>query len=244
VAEDWYTLAGRLRWAVFEHQPPEGRQRGLRLFQRKIDDRTPAVPGSSLSAIQSYLRGDAEPTPRFLLAAAQLLAVRPEWLAWGIGAPTEEEEAARRESPEEELQRLSTAVYQALGVPTSIPAGTVTTQHPEGTPDEMARFWGPAIWAPVVRQTALRLYQLRIAWAMVSGEQVPSGPEADHSWDTAHLDLATAIAAPLRSLEIDGQRLNLSDVGDYVQDVALALQRVFRQYSPPTETQDAFIQED
>jgi transcriptional regulator with XRE-family HTH domain len=78
-----------------DQQRPEGRQRGLRLFQRKMERRE-NVPGTSLSAIQSYLRG-VEPTRPFIEAAAEVLAVRPAWLAFGDGAQTAAEEAARRE---------------------------------------------------------------------------------------------------------------------------------------------------
>jgi hypothetical protein len=93
------TFADRLRWA-YDRQRPEGRQRGLRLFQRKLSaKRYKDVPGTSLSAIQSYLRG-VEPTRPFIEAAAEVLKVRAAWLAFGEGAPTQAEEAARREAGE------------------------------------------------------------------------------------------------------------------------------------------------
>lgn len=91
------TFINRLRWAM-DQQRPEGRRRGLRLFQRKME-RFENVPGTSLSAIQSYLRG-VEPTRPFIEAAAEVLKVRAAWLAFGEGAPTQAEEAARREAGE------------------------------------------------------------------------------------------------------------------------------------------------
>jgi hypothetical protein len=93
VAVDWDTFVGRLRWAISQ-QRPEGRQRGLRLFQRKMDQ-CEGVPGTSLSAIQSYLRG-VEPTRPFIVEAARVLHVRAPWLAFADGQPTEAAEAAWR----------------------------------------------------------------------------------------------------------------------------------------------------
>jgi hypothetical protein len=223
VAESWHTLPGRLRWAIMDHQPPQGRQKGLRLFQRRMDAlAAPDTPGTSLSAIQSYLRDDAEPSLRFVQEAARILGLRAEWLAWGEGTPTEEQEALRRETPEQELARVSRSVYQALGVPVETTGG-------------QDRFWGPAVWAPVARQTALRLYQRRPLWELLS-EGVTShpttGPGADASWTAAVDDTAAAVAAPLVRLGIDAATLTPSNVADYVQAVALALQRVFYQYNP------------
>jgi hypothetical protein len=91
------TFIDRLRQAM-DQQRPEGRQRGLRLFQRRMQ-RFDDVPGTSLSAIQSYLRG-VEPTRPFIEAAAEVLRVRASWLAFGEGAQTQAEEAARREARE------------------------------------------------------------------------------------------------------------------------------------------------
>jgi hypothetical protein len=95
VPPDWDSFPGRLRWAIDEHQRPKGRQRGLRLFQRKME-REEGVAGTSLSAIQSYLRGKAEPTRPFIMAAAKVLRIRASWLAFGEGQPTEAVEMAFR----------------------------------------------------------------------------------------------------------------------------------------------------
>jgi len=226
VAETWHTLEGRLRWAI-EQQPPRGRERGLRLFQRRMDEHGADVPGTSLSAIQGYLRGDGEPSPTFLKLAAQLLAVRSAWLAFGEGAPTEEAEAGRRESAEEELFLISTAMYEALGVPTKLPKGS-----PAHTDKE--RFWGSALWGPTVRQTALRLFQFRPGWALLSGEEGldDSQEESEVRFWRAVADTSQAIAAPLHALGIDPARMELGDVREYVEPVALALQRAMYRYVP------------
>jgi transcriptional regulator with XRE-family HTH domain len=80
----------------------EGRQRGLRLFQRKINAHSkeiaehggPRLRGVAASSIQNYLNGDADPPLRFLREAARLLEVREAWLICGVGFPTEAEQAA------------------------------------------------------------------------------------------------------------------------------------------------------
>ena len=221
----WDTLGGRLRWAI-DKQPPDGRQRGLRLFQRRMTKRGRGVVGTSLSAVQAYLSDEAEPSLSFLRLAAELLSVRFAWLVVGQGAPTQEEQAGRLEVPEAELFRISTAVYEALGVPTK-----VVSENGE----ERNRFWGSAVWAPVVRQTVLRIYQNRPAWDLIADREVehPStGPSADASWDAAIADTAATIAAPLHTLGIEARYLTSRDVEDYVQAVSLTLQRVANHYVP------------
>ena len=223
VTEDWHTLAGRLRWAI-RRQPSSGRRRGLRLFQRRIEKHAPDVQGTSLSAIQGYLRGEVEPSLSFVRQASVLLAVRESWLACGDGAPTEEEEAGRRETPETELFRVSTAVYDALGVPTKV----------QGEPpsESSERFRGSAVWAPIVRQTALRLYQLRPTWDLLTGQPVGEPEYTDAAWERAVQDTATAIAAPLQALGVEANQLELVEVADYVSAVALTLQQVMYRYVP------------
>jgi len=116
---DWHTLAGRLRWAI-GRLPPDGRRRGLRLFQRRMEKLD--APGTSLSALQLHLAGKAEPSLRWVSVAARVLDVRAEWLAWGTGQPTAAAEAAREgarvpiETVAEEVFRSELRVdYPAAG---------------------------------------------------------------------------------------------------------------------------------
>ena len=223
VTENWHTLAGRLRWAI-DQTPSSGRQRGLRLFQRRIEEHAPDVHGTSLSAIQGYLRDDGEPSLAFVRQAAVLLAVREPWLAVGHGAPTEEEEAGTSESPEADLYGVSTAIYKALGVPTKVEGGA-------------ERFFKSAVWAPVARQTVLRLYQLRPGWELLTGVEVAE-EDPDTAWERAIKDTAIAIAAPLRALGVDARHLELNDVADYVAAMALTLQQTMRRYVPGTDPRE------
>ena len=105
---DFSTLHGRLRWAI-DRQPREGRRRGLRLFQRRMESRAKELTeeddvqleGVALSSIQTYLRGEVVPPLTFLQEAAGVLVVREAWLILHDGEPTEDEERARQ-GPEEE----------------------------------------------------------------------------------------------------------------------------------------------
>lgn len=224
VAASGYTFGERLRLAI-EQQPAEGKRRGLRLFKKRIAEHAPDVPGTSLRAIQGYLRGDAEPTPAFIAAAAQLLGVRAAWLAWDHGAPTEEAESARRDTPAQELQRITAAVDAAFGL-------KLDPRLP------------PPSWAPTVRQAALRLYQHREIWELfAAGATIhpSSGAGADASWTAAIEDVARAIAAPLETLGIPhvpagAVGVSPGQLHDYIEDAARALarmiQRVADRYAP------------
>lgn len=95
-------MANRLRWAMNRHDWREGRRRGLRLFQKRMDERAkeleeaggPRLEGVSKSSIQTYLSGKVVPPLPFLQAAARVLGLREAWLISGDGFATEEENAA------------------------------------------------------------------------------------------------------------------------------------------------------
>jgi len=94
-----HTIGERLQWAI-QHLPRRGRQRGLRLFQRLMEERAeeiereggPPLVGTYLSSVQGYVRGEVEPSMQFLVEAARVLGVREAWLIVGDGPPTDEEE--------------------------------------------------------------------------------------------------------------------------------------------------------
>lgn len=111
------TLGERLRWAV-ERQPTRGKERGLRLFQRRMEERAKEIrraghrapDGTALSSIQGYLAGGVEPSLAFVEEAARVLRVRAAWLAFGSGMPTEDEQAGA----EEAVERLRGAVQSVI----------------------------------------------------------------------------------------------------------------------------------
>lgn len=96
-----HTLGERLRAAI-EGRPPKGRKRGQSLFAEDLEKRAAELAkegvrleGWTAPSIQSYVHDRVEPSRLFLIEAARLCNVRPEWLCHGHGAPTKAEEAAR-----------------------------------------------------------------------------------------------------------------------------------------------------
>jgi transcriptional regulator with XRE-family HTH domain len=97
VAAEWDSLAGRLRWAI-QQLPHAGRRRGLRYFQSMMAERAgelasggplDRLDGYTLSSIQTYLSGKRLPSLRFLQEAASILSVREAWLISHDGSPGE-----------------------------------------------------------------------------------------------------------------------------------------------------------
>jgi hypothetical protein len=144
--------------------------------------------------------------------ASRLLNIRPAWLAFGIGAPTEAEEASRQEAPEERLARVSQVVREALGVATFTP---------------------PAIWAPIVQQLMYAQRGHRGVRDFLAGR---GGFYGD---DEALADAAAAIAAPLRVLDIDAVGLSPVELAHFVQAVSLALQRAIQSNPDHVISQEA-----
>lgn len=89
----WDTLGERLRWAI-DQQQPEGKSRGVGLLISRLKEH--GALGANYPSINSYLSDKVEPPLAFVREAANALGVRVEWLAFGVGKPTEAEEAARR----------------------------------------------------------------------------------------------------------------------------------------------------
>lgn len=110
----WDTIADRLRWAI-DRMPREGRQRGERLFQRKVERRAEEIrrsgdpeelTGYHLNSIRDYLSGKTLPSPIFIREAAAVVGVRATWLLDGSGKPTDAEEQAMR--------RVATSLSQVV----------------------------------------------------------------------------------------------------------------------------------
>lgn len=94
------------------------------LWRRVRADLGQNAPGASYGTIQGYTSGKvARPRLEVLKAMARALDVRHEWLAWGDGEPTEQQELRRREPrlggigrlarEDAELREIREAVKQA-----------------------------------------------------------------------------------------------------------------------------------
>lgn len=78
------TRGERLRAAI------ERSEYSIRAFQRAMEAKD--VSGSTYPTINAYLKDESTPSLEFMEEAADLLAVRPEWLAFERGEPTTEQE--------------------------------------------------------------------------------------------------------------------------------------------------------
>lgn len=91
------TTGGRLAWAL-ERMPPEGKSKGIGLLISRIEGTT----GATYPSIGGYLKDRVTPPIEFIAAAAKALGVRAEWLAFGIGEPTDLLESKRRRAEDNE----------------------------------------------------------------------------------------------------------------------------------------------
>lgn len=118
------TIGERLSAAI-ERMPPKGRQRGVRLFQREMEERREELRGvglelwgTSYPSIWSYLKGRTTPPTEFIREAANVLGVREAWLARGEG-PIDAVDAVREAAQQdaemgEEDRRLSRMVEERI----------------------------------------------------------------------------------------------------------------------------------
>ncbi len=151
------TIGSRLREAI-EAMPPEGKERGIRLFQRKIKARKKKLGkrgrdllGVSYPAINSYLKDETEPTARFLDEAAGILGWSAEYLAHGEGAKTDAVRLANAVAARRQQENDLTAASEDL-----------ERAFLEGLP--ALREAGPACWQAVARlnsQFAIRISGIR-----------------------------------------------------------------------------------
>lgn len=92
------------------------------------------VKGASYSNLTRILRGDAArlPSLEFVLGVAEGLGVRPAWLAFGDGAMTQADEAARQAATrhhsefDEAYKAVTEGILEGLGIPVDADA-----DHPE-----------------------------------------------------------------------------------------------------------------
>ncbi len=77
------SIADRLEGALAK------RGKSRHWLHKQLHEVNPPVRGSAYSSVRSYCRGERNPPLEFLMAAADTLKVRLEWLREEEGAPTE-----------------------------------------------------------------------------------------------------------------------------------------------------------
>lgn len=102
----------RLRDAIRDWH---GGEEGIEAFVRALQERVAAtgrkVPGANRAMVQRYLGNRATPSITFLAEAAELLGVRFEWLATGVG-----QRIASSFPPEHLAQRLRAVAAEWRGI--------------------------------------------------------------------------------------------------------------------------------
>lgn len=84
------SVGERLRLAI------EQQIGSVRKFRRELHDHAPDLRGTARQTLYRYFKGESEPGPGIIKAAADLLGVREDWLARGDGEMTPEAERLRR----------------------------------------------------------------------------------------------------------------------------------------------------
>ncbi len=188
----------RLETALERYAPDEVRG-DKRAFQRALRERMGSEnsrQGTSYPAVLGYFGGRVTPSLPWTLEAARLLTVRPSWLAFGEGEPTDE---AEREATF--LGSLSTATA----------AGSAAIDHEEGL-----QHWRRAI---EVRDGVLR------CWAGHPGIRIRKEymPHWVAPLAAACLRLRVepptagrALRAPLDILEVDPLRMGRGALNDFI----------------------------
>jgi hypothetical protein len=215
VSDEWSTLPMRLQWAI-DRQPWQGRRRGLRLFQSRIEERARELEkaggkleGVHLSSIQGYVSGDVEPSLTFLREAADLLAVRRAWLIEGDGVPSALEESARRRAiatADPGGQRLRDAITTAL------------PWADQGSRSESA-LWS-TMW--ILNGRLLDMPPIGTPYTEVSAFEVALAGR-----------LAESIRAPLDALGLKGRPFDQARLDRYTVLVAHAIEQLLYEIAPP-----------
>lgn len=231
------TIGERLRWAI-DRRPADGRKRGLKLFQRDIEERSrarerdgmPKIEGASLPSIMSYLPSASRqkavvPGVAFLEAAADLCGVRVSWLTYGDGFPTDAHEAAAHlqksvvgadEAKTADALRMAKALLRAMGhEPTDVEPDGVTSHF------EASDLWGNPTKAMLPHWlTTVAEVRLRLIMSGAYNDANPLGGTGARAARWVHerveRDIARALVAPLQAFALRGEQLTARELDDYV----------------------------
>lgn len=218
---EWSTFGGRLRWAIAQLEP-KGRQRGLRLFQRRILESAEAsprrIPGVTLQSISTYLRGEVKPAHEFTEEAARLLGVHPGWLFSGLGHPTlaHAQAAAAAAGAGSDRQavplgvRLSRAILKRIGTSQRAGGRGVWLTRDKGganIPERAAEPEPVPHWAAPIAEVWLRLH-MADAGTFLDGTEPERSPEAEA--------IIATLRHPFDALGLDPALMTEDERGEYI----------------------------
>lgn len=234
----WSAVGERLHWAM-ERQRPEGTQGGMRLFVRRIEQRSEElvaagekkIVGIGLSSLKDYVAGRAEPNLRFLREAAKLLEVRSQWLICNQGPPVEAFETRPADVPTApepgfDLERtLAKAVCRGIGLPESNQRSwyrAIAAEERTEIPAQTPLFEEIPFWVSPLLQVRLRLRDLDIRLDPASASTAYR--IGDHSAEDAVAEgIGGALAAPLSKWAVDPTRMGEETLADYILSMVPAL---------------------
>ena len=232
------SLGKRLRWAI-DRQQPRGKQRGTRLFQRRLRGRAdelrarkePKLVGTSLSSVNDYIADKAEPSLRLLREAATLLRVRPVWLICNHGPPRESppehpddsNRAGSDPAPDVALTLIN-SVLKAIGA-----SPAVTRRGPGPVEDEgdvklplRSELEDVPPWVGPLLEVRGRLREMDALLDPVGA--MTAHRLGDHSAEESIREgLDLAIGGPMRAWAVDPERLSQEVLTDYIVAMAPAL---------------------
>lgn len=206
--ESDHTFTDRLREAI--NQQKEG---GLRMFHRKLEERSEELVasgrdelvGTALSSVQKYAsrKRKRDPTRRWVVEAAHVLGVRPEWLLTG--------EEPMRPATADADDAAAEAERASLG-PVDPDAGAVQGRRwREDYREIVEDAFGTRV--PALARAAIA-HEWRRLHVLASGS-----PATRMEPEDLLRRLAEAVAAPAESLDVDLSRLREDELTDYIMDV-------------------------
>jgi len=176
-----------------------GKVKSIRAFAAEMRERDPRPKGSTRAMVHRYLSG-ATPPSDFIEAAADVLGLRREWLAFGQGGPTVAEGIAEAASSEQPDGEPGTAAYSEV----------FRAAFPDCDSAARACFW--RLWAAVyLRET-----------------RPPAEDSAEARLECARR-VVSAIQAPLEVLGAMPPRTGPFKLDDYIIAASLALHGIVDQ---------------
>ncbi|MBA3340446.1 MAG: hypothetical protein H0W30_01205 [Gemmatimonadaceae bacterium] len=209
----------------------------IRSFAAEMLKRRPRPKGSTRAMIHRYLAG-ATPPSEFTSAAAQVLELNPEWLAFEIGHPTPAHAEAAAVSSgaaprgadwkRESAARLLHTIFQFMRVPQS----TEDVQWWR-SPESLIPHWVAPLGEVRLRLVLGGTYNVRD----LLGMRDPRGDLPGSSYIDPHIerDIGAALKGPLDVFRVDPNRMEGDTLGDYITamvPVLLAIEAEQRRQQP------------